>query len=267
MKACIFYGNEIVLVDGGLPAAGIARGWAGPKEDWFEFDVGGATALAGEMERGGQPPPGSTPVSMRAALSVLGEVELPLALKAAHLSRWRRTSRHCGACGSPTAIAEGGKAFRCTDCGHRMFPKVSPAIIVQVYRNREILLGRSMRHPKGFYSVLAGFVDPGENLEEAVHREVFEESGVSLKNVSYFGSQPWPFPDSLMVGFTAEYAGGDIRNDDDEMEDVQWFPVDALPPVPPPYSIARTLIDDFAERNGVSPADVPTWGRESHRRG
>ena len=117
------------------------------------------------------------------------------------------------------------------------------------------------RHPRASYSVLAGFVDPGESLEDAVRREIEEESGIRVTDVRYFGSQPWPFPDSLMVGFTAAYENGTLQNLDGELEDVGWFTADALPSVPPGYSIARALIDDFARRSGVDPADVPTWRR------
>lgn len=134
-------------------------------------------------------------------------------------------------------------------------------MIVQVTRGAQILLGRSRRHPHGSYSVLAGFVDPGESLEDTVRREIDEESGIQVRDIRYFGSQPWPFPDSLMVGFTAVYQSGTVQNLDDELEDVAWFAADELPPVPPAHSIARALIDDFARRNGVDPATVPTWER------
>lgn len=261
LSVCLFVKDQIVLSEAGsrLPSERTIEKWLGPAQPLFEFRQEGQVALAGEAPEDWSPGPEATQVSIRTALSSLDAIELPLALTAAHLLRWRRTSKFCGACGHPTEEGEGGKAFRCSACGHMMFPKVSPAIIVQVSRGNEILLGRSTRHPPGFYSVLAGFVDPGESLEEAVHREIKEESGISVKNVSYFGSQPWPFPDSLMVGFTAEYAEGDIRTDDDEIEEVHWFPANALPPVPPTYSIARGLIDDFVSKHGVDPADVPTW--------
>ena len=149
--------------------------------------------------------------------------------------------------------------MKCASCGHLAFPKVSPAVIVQVTRGDEILLGRSRRHPRASYSVLAGFVDPGESLEDAVRREIGEEAGIRVRDIRYFGSQPWPFPDSLMVGFTAVWDGGEIANLDQELDDLGWFAAGSLPPVPPSYSIARALIDDFARRHGVDPATVPTW--------
>jgi NAD+ diphosphatase len=123
---------------------------------------------------------------------------------------------------------------------------VSPAIIVAVVKDRQLLLAHSTRFTAKFYSVLAGFVEPGETLEDCVQREVFEEVGVRVRNIRYFGSQPWPFPDSLMVAFTAEYAGGEIRVDPVEIADAGWFSAGALPAIPPRISIARQLIDWFA---------------------
>ena len=130
-------------------------------------------------------------------------------------------------------------------CGLLQFPRLSPAIIVLVRRGERLLLARSRQTPPGMYSVLAGFVEPGETLEQAVEREVKEEVGISVSNIRYFGSQPWPFPHSLMIGFTAEHAEGELDIDRNEMEDAGWYSVDRLPMLPPPISIARRLIDDF----------------------
>lgn len=136
----------------------------------------------------------------------------------------------------------------CSACGQVHFPRVPPAVIVLIEREGEILLGRSTRFATGVYSTLAGFVEPGESLEECVHREVMEEVGVRLGKLRYFGSQPHPFPNSLMVGFVAEWAGGDIVLEDDEIEDAQWFTRDALPKLPHAMSIARALIEDWLRR-------------------
>ena len=268
MKACLFAGSRLVLAEGALhlPSLDEARAWETGKTEWFPVKgrhqrAECVAALAGP---GWAPPPGVTPVGLRTVLSLLPAAEVTLALTAAHLVRWRRTSRFCGVCGTATVPSPHDLARSCPECHHLAFPKISPAVIVQVTRGSEILLGRSRRHPQGSYSVLAGFVDPGESLEDAVVREVEEESGVRVRNVRYFGSQPWPFPDSLMVGFTATCEGeGILINRDDELEDVGWFTADALPPVPPPYSIARALIDDFVQRSGVDPAIVTTWRRAS----
>lgn len=268
MKACLFAGDRLVLAEGAaeLPSLEVAKGWEGGRAEWFRVGAGTDTAMAAQASGRWKPGPGLAIMGLRAVLPLLPEPSLSLALTAAHLTRWRRTSRHCGACGATTEPSPRHQAMLCPSCGHLAFPKVSPAVIVQVTRGREILLGRSRRHPQGSYSVLAGFVDPGESLEDAVRREIEEESGIHVRDIRYFGSQPWPFPDSLMVGFTAVYDGGVLRNEDEELEDVAWFPAEALPPVPPSYSIARALIDDFARRSGIDPATVPTWRRPARSR-
>ena len=158
---------------------------------------------------------------------------------------WDRTHQYCGRCGTKTIDAEGERAKRCPNCGLSNYPRLSPSIIVRINRGDEILMARAFRFPPGMYSVLAGFVEPGETLEEAVEREVWEEVRIRVKNIRYFGSQPWPFPHSLMLGFTAEYAGGEIEIDQVEIEDAGWYSAANLPQLPPRLSIARRLIDDF----------------------
>jgi len=140
----------------------------------------------------------------------------------------------------------GERARRCPACDLSFYPRISPAIIVLVRRGEEALLGQGNRFPGAFYSTLAGFVEPGETLEETLAREVREEVGVEVKDLRYFGSQPWPFPHSLMIAFTAEYAGGELRPDGVEIEECAWFDPDALPKLPPPISISRRLIDTVA---------------------
>jgi NAD+ diphosphatase len=139
------------------------------------------------------------------------------------------------------------RAKVCTACGWVVFPRMSPAVIVAVTRGERILLARSPRFPEKFYSVLAGFVEPGESLEECVQREVKEEVGLELKHIRYVGSQPWPFPNSLMIGFTADYAGGEMTIDGLEIVEADWFRADDLPRIPPRPTIARQLIDGFVE--------------------
>ena len=169
--------------------------------------------------------------------------------RAAQIAEWDRTHRFCGRCGSPTVAATEERAMRCPACGLLAFPRLSPAVIVAVERPGEILLAHNVSFPEGQFSAVAGFVDPGETLEEAVHREVAEEVGVALGGVRYVASQPWPFPHSLMVAFTARWAGGEIRVDGREIADARWFPPDGLPRLPPSMSIARDLIDDFVVRS------------------
>lgn len=166
---------------------------------------------------------------------------------AAQLIRWNRDHRYCGRCGKPTAEKTDERARECPSCGIDFYPRLSPAVIVAVVRDDRLLLATSERFRADFWSVLAGFVEPGETLEECVAREVYEEVGITVANVRYFGSQPWPFPDSLMLGFTAEYAGGEIRADDVEISEAGWFGADDLPQIPPKASIARQLIDCFLE--------------------
>lgn len=267
MAVCLFRGNDLVLTGDPprLPTEADVARWLGKEPQGFRVPGPGAFTRVFTTPEGWEPPPEAEAVTLRGALSLLEGRAARLGLTAAHHRRWRETSRYCGACGAPTREGDRGRAFECTKCNHLMFPKISPAVIVQVTRPGRILLGRSARHPPGFYSVLAGFVDPGESLEETVAREVREEAGVELDNIRYFGSQAWPFPDSLMVGFTADYAGGDLVAEDDEIDHVAWFSPTDMPPVPPPYSIARTLIDDFIVREGYDPASIPTWSARRAR--
>jgi len=138
----------------------------------------------------------------------------------------------------------------CPDCKVPQYPRLSPAMIVTVERDREILLARGPHFPPGIYSCLAGFVEPGESAEQAVEREVFEETGIHVGEVRYFGSQPWPFPNSLMLGFTAQYESGEIVLEDEEIEDARWFHADDMPNFfPGRMSISQWLIHDFLERN------------------
>jgi NAD+ diphosphatase len=137
---------------------------------------------------------------------------------------------------------------------------LNPAAIVLVYRADEVLLARAPQFPKGMYSTIAGFVEPGETIEQTVAREVREEVGVEVKNINYFGSQPWPFPNSLMVAFTAEWGGGELRIEPLEIEDAGWYSADDLPHMPPKISIARAMIDDFVSQHGLDPGDPETPG-------
>jgi NAD+ diphosphatase len=183
----------------------------------------------------------------------LGDTFFHLAGRAIQLVAWDRTHQYCGQCGAPTAGLPNERAKQCPACGLTSYPRLSPATIVAVTadtpQGKRILLARNHRFPDGFYSVIAGFVEPGESLEECVAREVFEEVGIRVDNIRYFGSQPWPFPNSLMLGFTAEYAGGEFVLEAGEIADARWCAADALPKVPPKMSIARRLIDWFVATN------------------
>ena len=175
------------------------------------------------------------------------EVEWLVAGRAVQLVDWARTHRFCGRCGTPTQPQPNERAMKCPACGLLAFPRLAPAMITLVTRGDEALLARGVQFRAPLYSCLAGFVEPGESLEGAVVREVREEVGVEVGNVRYWGSQPWPFPHSLMIGFTAEWQSGEIEIDPTEIVDAQWFHRDALPNVPPRISIARKLIDAWVE--------------------
>ncbi|OPY80236.1 MAG: NADH pyrophosphatase [Syntrophorhabdus sp. PtaU1.Bin153] len=171
------------------------------------------------------------------------------ALRAMHIIDWDRTDQYCGRCGTKNELKTGERAKVCPACNVLSFPRISPAVIVLVEKGRKVLLARAARFTQDWYSVLAGFVEPGETLEDVVRREVKEETGIDVKDIRYFGSQPWPFPDSLMVAFTAKYADGEIQVDGNEIVEARWFEYDKLPNIPGKISIARALIDWFVEKN------------------
>ncbi len=199
-----------------------------------------------------QPPEGMALMHLRRLYGRFDESMLWLAGRAVQLVDWDRTYQFCGRCGSRTHTASHERVKVCPNCDHTSYPRLSPAVIVQVTREgengREILLARGKRFRVPMYSVLAGFVEPGETLEACVRREIREEVGIEVKHIQYFGSQPWPFPNSLMVAFTAEFASGDIVLEEEELVDAQWFRADDLPPYPPPMSIAHRLIEDYKQQ-------------------
>ncbi|WP_020590260.1 NAD(+) diphosphatase [Desulfobacter curvatus] len=161
------------------------------------------------------------------------------------------TNNHfCGRCGTLTRIMEENHGRICPACGLHTYPRISPAVIMGVTRGDEILLARGMRFPKRkLFSVLAGFLSPGETLEECVAREVYEETRIRVKNVRYVKSQPWPFPDSLMIGFTAEYKSGEIEIDPKEIIEAEWFKANSLPLIPDAYTLSGQLIREFVLRS------------------
>lgn len=184
---------------------------------------------------------------IRGMFNHLDEDLFKLTLKAYHVVDWDRNYQFCERCGAKTINKDNENAKRCTVCGNISFLRISPAVIVMVTKGDYILLARAHYFNDGMYSVLAGFVEPGETLEDTVKREINEEVGIFVKDIRYFGSQPWPFPDSLMIAFTAKHAGGDIRIDKTEIADAQWFDYKNLPIIPGKISIARKMIDWFIE--------------------
>lgn len=205
---------------------------------------------AAELPAETRPPQGMAFRDLRALLGPLQGHLHELAGRALQIVEWDRNHRYCGACATPTEVARGERSRVCPRCGLHHFPRIAPSMIVAVEREDAILLARSPYFPPGIYSVLAGFVEPGESAEDAVAREVYEETRIEVTGIEYFGSQPWPFPHSLMLGFRARYAAGEIRLDGDELEAAGWYPADRMPMLfPGNVSIAQWLIRDFLARH------------------
>jgi NAD+ diphosphatase len=211
-------------------------------------ELGGQPFLATAIAREGELPQGWQSTGLRALFFRLADPLLALAARAFQVVEWDATHRFCGRCATPLVDRPGERARQCPACGLIAYPRVSPAMMALVIRDREILLARAPRFPGAMYSALAGFVEPGETIEDCVHREVREEVGIGIDRLEYFGSQSWAFPHSLMIAFTAHYAGGQLRPDPAEIADARWFPIDALPDLPSPISIARHLIDATVAR-------------------
>jgi NAD+ diphosphatase len=219
----------------------------------------GRPCYAGEVAEEVDPPDGWSFQGLRRLFGRLPEPLVWTGGRAVQIVDWDRTHQFCGRCGAASEAMAHERAKQCPNCGLISYPRISPAMIVLVQRGDRLLLARSHRHPPGRYSVLAGFVEPGETLEEAVAREIKEEVGIEVRDIRYFGSQPWPFPNSLMIAFTCHYAGGDIVLEESEMADAGWFRVDEMPPVPPPISISRQLIDWFVAQQKGDRAAVESW--------
>ncbi|MBW1708693.1 MAG: NAD(+) diphosphatase [Deltaproteobacteria bacterium] len=207
----------------------------------------GRPCYSGELADHADPPPGMAFQGLRSLFESMGPELFGLAGRAFQIVDWDRTNQFCSRCGEHVETKSDERAKVCPKCGMLNYPRLSPAVIVAVLKENQILLARNGRFPNGFYSVLAGFVEPGETFEDCVKREVKEEVGLEVKNIRYFGSQPWPFPNSVMIGFIADYDKGEITIDGNEIKDAGWFPASDLPLIPGKISIARQLIDWFLE--------------------
>jgi NAD+ diphosphatase len=241
-------GMDVLVLDRGerdeLPTAAEAAALGiEPVRSVYLGELDGLPCRSAELPEGHEPPPGMAFRTLRDLYGRVDEHLWTLAGRAAQLIEWDRTHVHCGRCGAATEHAPGERARRCPACGYAAFPRLSPAVIVRVTRGDEILLARAQRFPGSMYSVLAGFVEPGESLEECVARELEEEVGIEVGDIAYFASQPWPFPHSLMIGFTATWLSGDLRIEEAELVDARWFRREDLPELPGRVSIARRLID------------------------
>jgi len=181
---------------------------------------------------------------LRSLLFEFDETLLGLAGRAAQIAEWARTHRFCGACAHPMARVAHERSFKCGQCGHLAYPRISPAMMVLIRKGDAVLLALHVASPGKRFTPLAGFLEAGESIEEAVHREVYEEVGLQVTNLQYFGSQSWPFPHSLMIAFTADYAGGEIRVDPLEIAQARWFgPDDEWPERVPHVSVSSVLVD------------------------
>ena len=254
---CFVWGGDKILTRTGNPPA-LPR-----LADVLQMGVSGAQHYLGRLE-------GIGCIAIRAAPDValpggwewrglrtlflqLPDDWLALAGRAFQIVEWDRSHQFCGRCGTATRDKSGERAKECPACGYVVYPRVSPAMMVLVTRGQELLLARAKRFPQAMYSALAGFVEPGESIEDCVHREVREEVGVQVDALRYVASQSWPFPHSLMIAYTAEYVGGEVRPCDDEIADARWFAIDALPQLPSPVSISRMLIDTTVARLAAKP--------------
>ena len=232
----------------------------------------GRVCFAAELPGPNPPaiPPGTAFEDLRLAGGQLPQDEAGLLAYARAMVLWRQRHRYCGGCGSAMQSMSAGHVMKCSNaaCGAEHFPRLDPAIIVLVTDGERALLGRQASWPEGRYSTIAGFVEPGESLEDAVAREVLEETGVTVTEASYHSSQPWPFPSSLMVGFTALAAPDAVAKADEELEDVRWFTREDIasgrPGLPPPQSVSFRLIEDWYDSGSSMPLrqtpGVKLWG-------
>lgn len=252
VACCVFHGNRVFVArDGGQPVIPLLdAGSCG-------FDLGAAHYLGRLDGRHcyalGLPPDAMLPaglelLGLRALILEGNETAAAVAGQAWQVLEWARTHRHCGACGAPTMPHAADRALECPHCRLVFYPRIAPVVMGLVWRDGEMLLTRKSGYAPGRYTVVAGFVEAGESLEQCLAREVMEEVGVAIRNPRYFGSQPWPFPNSLVMAFSAEWAGGEIRVDETELEAARWFSIGDLPELPERVHISRQLIDDTLMR-------------------
>jgi NAD+ diphosphatase len=245
----VFRGNELLLgvSDQRLPDLDVCAGMGLPTAlvqplGMFADRYCRSVAVSADT----LPPGGFEFVRLRSLLITEPTGILSLAGRAFQIAEWARTHRFCGVCATPTQAVPGERCFKCPACGALAYPRISPAMMVLVTRGEEALLARHAASASHVFTALAGFVETGESIEETVHREVEEEVGLKVHKLRYFNSQPWPFPHSLMIAFTAEYLSGEIRIDETEIAEARWFGRDEpLPDVPATFSIAGHLIRSY----------------------
>jgi NAD+ diphosphatase len=251
----VFRGNDLLCAaDRSLPEPMTREVWQespfGNLPAFYFGSYRGLPCYAVHHEADAAVPAGMEWTGLRRLLVDESATLYSLAGRGRQILEFNLTHRYCGKCGQPTVAHARDLARECQGCGHVVYPRVSPCMIVLVTRGEELLLARSARFPNAMYSTLAGFVEPGETIEQAVHREVLEEVGVRIAPPVYFGSQPWPFPHQLMIGFHAEYAGGEIRIGEEEIVDARWWHYRELPLTPPGSAMSGMLIQDYVRRCG-----------------
>ncbi|MBQ7158771.1 MAG: NAD(+) diphosphatase [Treponema sp.] len=248
----VFRGDSIILQNGNLPDENIVRRCMEHQiaSDWFAETEYNYSALL--LEKDAPNPAGCEDIHLRDFFWRMKDSDehkklAALSARAKGLLSFRKNKRFCSICGGPLHDDKQFTARTCSKCGHQFFPQIEPAVIVLVSKGNEILLAQHMNRTYNFYSCIAGFVEVGETIEHAVVREIKEETGLDVKDVRYVASQSWPFPDQLMLAFRAEYAGGEIKIQKEEIRDAQFFPRDDLPQTPPPGSVAWNLIHECFE--------------------
>ncbi|MDR0701587.1 MAG: NAD(+) diphosphatase [Azoarcus sp.] len=239
-----FIGQKLLIgLDAALPRQPMLQS-LGPSSRAFRFGIlGGRDCVMRVWPAGLAMPPGLSAGDYRTLWGQWPPGQLAAFVRARQLAAWVLHNRFCGACGQAMEPARAEAACECPACGHKAYPRLSPVAIGVVLKGDEILLGRSPHFVPGMYSALAGFVEAGESAEDCLRREIWEEAGVDIHNIRYFGSQSWPYPHSLMLGFTADYLGGDLVAQEDEIEGLGWFRFDDLPVLPHGGSLARRMID------------------------
>jgi NAD+ diphosphatase len=240
----VFQGSQLLVQESDLALPTLAQIGALPDAMHAIGMLGARYCQATWSERDTPAPPG---LAWRGLRSLFGELDddlMGVAARGVQIAEWARTHKFCGACAQPMALLAGERCFKCSACGMMAYPRISPAMMVLIRKGDKVLLALHTASPSKRFTPLAGFLEAGESIEEAVHREVFEEVGLRVTNLQYFSSQSWPFPHSLMIAFTADYVDGEIRVDENEISEARWFgPGDEWPERVPHISVSSILVD------------------------
>lgn len=249
---CAFVGGKVLVMPLGdglaLPALRSDELGRAAREAHYLGTMDGLPCYAARLHPEQDLPAGTQLIGLRDLFLNGDAFTAGVAGRGFQILEWERSHRYCGTCGEPTTSHAQDRARECKPCRQIYYPRISPVVMALVTRGRELLLTRKPGYAAGRYTVVAGFVESGETLEHALMREVEEETGVKTQAPRYFGSQPWPFPNSLVMAFSLEYVSGEVRPDPSELEDARWFDIDALPDLPEPVHISRQLIDDTIAR-------------------